>query len=91
MCPNKSAGTGCGLQRLEHGAIVECKACTNTWGPASKKKKKKKIEITIAVFVYHTKVRNQIHCNNSWKVPVQQVGGTGMSWRWDGEWGGFSH
>ena len=60
-------------------------------GALQVKKKKKKIEITIAVFVYHTKVRNQIHCNNSWKVPVQQVGGTGMSWRWDGEWGGFSH
>ena len=60
-------------------------------GALQVKKKKKKIEITIAVFVYHTKVRNQIHCNNSWKVPVQRVGGTGMSWRWDGEWGGFSH
>lgn len=55
-------------------------------GPLQVKRSKKKSP----VFVYHMKVRNQMHCNNSWKVPVQRVGGTGMSWMWDGEWGGFS-
>lgn len=59
-----------------------CSSLSAQWHGAfasrRKKGKKERKKSPMATFASNMKMRNQIHCSNSWKVPVGQVGGVGM-------------